>query len=195
MVDSKSDKVIVLKSGGDNYIYLYIYESGKAFVVDPCESGCVLKVLKSESLTLTDILVTHHHFDHVGGVEELKELAGCRVIGGDGGRIPGIDRVVSDGDVLDFAGARVRVIGTPGHTRSSVCYYVDGVLFTGDTLFVNGCGRILECDAVPSVAKSFCSSKSQFEIPCSIFIIHFPSVFSVPSVANSFCSSKSKIVN
>jgi hydroxyacylglutathione hydrolase len=110
-----------------------------------------MEALRERGLEPAAILVTHHHFDHTAGVGELKRRCGCEVIGGDGDGIGGIDRVVSDGDIVRFGGVEIEVIGTPGHTRASVCYYKmaseggGGVVWTGDTLFVGGCGRILEC--------------------------------------------------
>jgi len=100
------------------------------------------------------ILITHHHWDHTGGVAELKQKTGCRVVGGDKRRIRGLDQLVAGGEILPVGDAEVHVIATPGHTSTSVCYYVppsgtnvSGVLWTGDTLFVGGCGRLFEGNA------------------------------------------------
>ena len=104
-------------------------------------------------LKLTHILITHHHWDHTGGVSELKAATGCAVVGGDGRRIAGIDKVVGDGDIVTLGEKRIRVISTPGHTLTSVCYYMEGngneggVVWTGDTMFAGGCGRKFEGDA------------------------------------------------
>jgi len=138
---------------GDNYIYLYQYDQGNAFVVDPGDSSPVLDVLESRGLSLSAVLATHNHYDHVGGARELKAKTDCQIIGPSRNGIPGIDRIVEDSEVLEFSGTSVRVVATPGHTGSGVCYYVQpgpdrgGILFTGDTLFIGGCGRIFECDA------------------------------------------------
>jgi hydroxyacylglutathione hydrolase len=114
----------------------------------------VLRTLKEHGLNLKTILITHHHWDHVAGTVELKQKTGCKVIGADKRRIPGIDLVVADGHILQVVDRKVRVIATPGHTSTSVCYYMElsagnenGILWTGDTLFVGGCGRLLERDA------------------------------------------------
>jgi len=146
--------VITIPAFGDNFVYLYQYQQSDALAVDPSDSSLVLSVLGQRGLSLTTILVTHHHWDHTAGVVELKKKTGCRVIGGDEPRISGIDCVVENGQILAMADAKIKVIATPGHTRTSVCYYVqpsgddeNGVLWTGDTLFVGGCGRLLECDA------------------------------------------------
>jgi hydroxyacylglutathione hydrolase len=143
--------VITIRALGDNFIYIYALDKHSAIVVDPSDSPGVMGALKERGLEPAAVLVTHHHFDHTGGVRELKRKYGCEVIGGDGDRIGEIDRVVSDGDVVRFGEVEIEVIGTPGHTRTSMCYYKrsseegGGVVWTGDTLFVGGCGRILEC--------------------------------------------------
>ncbi len=146
--------VTTIQALGDNFIFLCEYENGKAFVVDPGSSAPVLDVIQKRGLKVTEILVTHHHWDHTGAVAELKHKTGCRVIGSDRQRIPGADCIVSDGEVLTIGDTHVQVIATPGHTRTSVCYYAQpsnnnqsGILWTGDTLFTGGCGRLLECDA------------------------------------------------
>ncbi len=148
------DSVITIAALGDNLIYVYPYGQNESLVVDPGDGPAVLGVLKERGLRLRTILITHHHYDHTAGVTELKQKTGCTVIGGDPQRIPGIDKVVGDGEVLSFGDAQIQVLATPGHTRTSVCYYAqpsevgpNGILWTGDTLFVGGCGRLLECDA------------------------------------------------
>jgi hydroxyacylglutathione hydrolase len=144
--------MITAIESGDNFIYVCKYDRSSAFVVDPSDSYPVLRTISELGLSLTTALVTHHHWDHIAGIRELKNRTGCRVIGGDTQRIPGIDSVVDDGDVLTMGNARIQVIATPGHTRTSVCYYMHpsddcegGALWTGDTLFIGGCGRLLEC--------------------------------------------------
>jgi hydroxyacylglutathione hydrolase len=146
--------VITIPALGDNLIYLYRYNQSDSLAVDPGECRSVLKILGQQDLNLKMILVTHHHWDHTGGVAELKKKTGCRVIGGDKRRIRGVDEVVGEGDILSAGDAEVRVIATPGHTSTSVCYYVPpsptdggGILWTGDTLFVGGCGRLFEGSA------------------------------------------------
>ncbi|MHC4204705.1 MAG: hydroxyacylglutathione hydrolase, partial [Planctomycetota bacterium] len=148
------NSVITIPALGDNFIYLYRYNQSDALAVDPCDSSLVLRALKEHGLNLKAILITHHHWDHVGGTNELKRKTGCEVIGADKRRIPGIDLVVTDEQVLSVSERKIRVIATPGHTSTSVCYYMEpsagsenGILWTGDTLFVGGCGRLLEQDA------------------------------------------------
>jgi hydroxyacylglutathione hydrolase len=148
------DSVITIPALGDNFIYLCRYNKNDSFAVDPCDSSSVLRILQEEDLNLKMVLLTHHHWDHIAGTDELKRKTGCKVIGADKRRIPGIDSVVSDGQILPVGNRKVRVIATPGHTSTSVCYYMEhltgnenGILWTGDTLFVGGCGRLLERDA------------------------------------------------
>jgi hydroxyacylglutathione hydrolase len=143
-------KVIVTPLLFDNYAYLLVWDS-EAAVVDPGEAFPILKILEDRGLKLTTILNTHYHNDHVGGNEELKQQTGCQVIGPDDTRVPGLDRAVGDGDSVTFGSSTVEVIATPGHTRSDVCYYMrpcvddeHGAVWTGDTLFIGGCGRLYE---------------------------------------------------
>jgi hydroxyacylglutathione hydrolase len=110
--------------------------------------------LQKYNLNLTAILATHHHWDHIGGITELKKRTGCKVIGSDKQRIPGMNEFVEGGQILTISDTKIQTIATPGHTRTAVCYYLPptdeqdaGILWTGDTLFIGGCGRLLECNA------------------------------------------------
>ena len=148
------DPLIIIPALGDNFIYLHQFGQSSALVVDPSDSSSVLSIIKNRRLTLTTILITHHHWDHIAGAAELKSKTGCQIVGSDKQRIPGIDTVVDDAQTLTMDSADIQVIATPGHTRTSVCYYMqpssdnrNGILWTGDTMFVGGCGRLLECDA------------------------------------------------
>lgn len=149
--DGRMDTVITIRAMGDNFIYIYPYAETRAFAVDPGESEAVVRQLERRGLSLTHILVTHRHYDHCGGVEQLKRRFGCEVICGES--ISGVDRIVKNGDIIKIGDLEVEVIGTPGHTAGSVCYYVSsqqqsgrGVVFGGDTLFVAGCGRVFGPD-------------------------------------------------
>ena len=148
------NSVITIPALGDNFIYLYRYNQNDSIAVDPSDGSLVLRTLKEHGLNLKAILLTHHHWDHIAGTEDLKRKTGCKVIGADKQRIPGIDSLVGDGQILPVSDRQIRVIATPGHTSTSVCYYMEpsagnenGILWTGDTLFIGGCGRLLECDA------------------------------------------------
>jgi hydroxyacylglutathione hydrolase len=145
--------VTIIPAFTDNFIYLYEYEKNKALAVDPCDSSLVEQALNRKQLQLTTILVTHHHWDHTAGIADLKKKTGCEVIGGDR-RIKGIDRVVDNGQVVKLDNTEIMIIATPGHTRTSLSYYIapsidnkEPIVWTGDTMFINGCGRIFECDA------------------------------------------------
>ncbi|MCH8120682.1 MAG: hydroxyacylglutathione hydrolase [Planctomycetes bacterium] len=137
------EPVITIPALGDNYIYLYRYNQNNTFVVDPGDAGVVLKALEKQNLNLTHVLITHRHFDHTAGMEDLKKKTGCKALAPEKAEILNPDKI----------GVNIQVIATPGHTRDSVCYYVQpsdkhsGVLFTGDTLFIGGCGRPIGCDA------------------------------------------------
>jgi hydroxyacylglutathione hydrolase len=148
-----ADATVVLTCG-DNYIYVYSYGGPNAFVVDPSDASTVGGLLDTHGLTLTTALITHHHWDHTAGVAELKSRTGCEVVGPDDRRIKGVDRTVGDGDVVTLGTREITVLATSGHTRTSVSYTMappapnrPGVAWTGDTLFVGGCGRPMECDA------------------------------------------------
>ena len=133
----------------DNYGYL-VHEpsSGATATIDTPEVEPILRALADRGWSLTHILNTHHHFDHAGGNAALKEATGCVVIGPRGERdlIPGIDRAVGDGDIVELGNARARVIEVPGHTRGHIAYSFadDRIAFVGDTLFALGCGRLFE---------------------------------------------------
>ena len=135
------EQVITIPALGDNYIYLYRYGPDNAFVVDPGEAKAVLETLEKLNLNLTHALATHHHFDHIAGIKQIQMETGCDLIIG------------NKAGILHIGNIDIEVISTPGHTQDSVCYYVqppknnNGILFTGDTLFIGGCGRIIESDA------------------------------------------------
>lgn len=144
-------QVHILPARADNYMYLLVSAPGEALAVDPCDANLVRAALAREGLRLSAILATHHHGDHVAGIPELKQETGCTVYGPESQRIAGVDRVVRDGEELVWGALTLRVLSTPGHTRTSVCYAVnpsqtEPLLFSGDTLFIGGCGRLFECD-------------------------------------------------
>jgi hydroxyacylglutathione hydrolase len=136
----------------DNYTWLLLDpETGTSGVVDPAEAAPVLAKLQGRGGRLDWILSTHHHADHVGGNLELKKATGCRIVGpaSDAARIPGLDQGVSEGDGFSFGSRTAKVMETPGHTRGHISFWFeeDRALFCADTLFVLGCGRLLEGDA------------------------------------------------
>lgn len=132
----------------DNYIWLLHDPATKATaVVDPAEAEPVLDVLDERGWSLTHVLNTHHHWDHVGGNLTLKQLTGCTVYGAerDRDRIPGLDIALREGDALALGSIRAEVLEVPGHTQGHLAYWFadDEALLCGDTLFAIGCGRLL----------------------------------------------------
>lgn len=132
----------------DNYIWLLTGpESSAAFVVDPGDGQVVVEALEAEGLELAGILVTHHHFDHVGGLPLLRERYAPVVYGPRNPAIEGIDIRLSAGDRLEVLGQSFSVLEVPGHTLDHIAYVSEGdspLLFCGDTLFAGGCGRLFE---------------------------------------------------
>ncbi|MEH6610016.1 MAG: hydroxyacylglutathione hydrolase [Halioglobus sp.] len=132
----------------DNYIWLlYDDQTLQAWVVDPGEANPVLQALSDKGLTLEGVLITHHHFDHVGGLEALCTQYDCIVYGPQNQQIAGITKRLSAGDKVTVLATEFSVMEVPGHTLDHIAYFHDGsapVLFCGDTLFAGGCGRVFE---------------------------------------------------
>lgn len=130
----------------DNYSYLLI-DGTTAAVVDPSEAWPVMKQLEERNLTLAAVLCTHHHQDHIGGLEDLlDEYPDLEIYGfqQDRPRIPLITHPLADGDRFQVGGMAIDVIHTPGHTSGHIVYRVEDNLFVGDTMFGAGCGRLFE---------------------------------------------------
>lgn len=134
----------------DNYAWLLRdAATGRQAVVDPADADAVVRAVDAAGGTLDLILLTHHHDDHVAGVDAVRRRYDCPVIGAaaDAHRLPRLDRGVAEGDQVSFGESAARVIDTPGHTRGHVAFvFEEGepVLLSGDTLFSLGCGRLLE---------------------------------------------------
>lgn len=127
----------------DNYIWLLV-RNGRAAVVDPGDAAPVIARLEALRLQLETILITHHHDDHQGGVEELVARWHPRVFGPAAESITGCTDPLSGGEMIDVLGEAVVVLPVGGHTRGHLAYFVPGALFCGDTLFGAGCGRLFE---------------------------------------------------
>ena len=142
-------KVEIISCLEDNYSYLIIDKNNKkTCIVDPSEPRPVVDFLEKNNLKLNYILNTHHHYDHIGGNIELKKKYNAKVIGfkGDYKRIPEIDFKLEDGEIWKQDNFEAKIIHVPGHTLGHICFhfYNENNLFTGDTLFSLGCGRIFE---------------------------------------------------
>lgn len=143
-----SKRLTPLHAFQDNYIW--VLQAGRsAWVVDPGEPFGVLDHLAHQGLALGGILLTHHHDDHTGGVDELRRRTGAAVHGPAQERLPEPVQRLAEGDALQLLGSTFRVIDVPGHTAGHIAYYTPDfggvpVLFCGDTLFSGGCGRLFE---------------------------------------------------
>jgi hydroxyacylglutathione hydrolase len=142
-------KIEIIKCLKDNYSYVVIdKENNSACVIDPSESKPIIDYAEKNKLNLKFILNTHHHFDHVGGNKDLKKKYNSKVIGfkKDKNRIPEMDISLDDKDVWKHDKFEAKIYHIPGHTSGHVCYHFfkQHILFTGDTLFSLGCGRIFE---------------------------------------------------
>jgi hydroxyacylglutathione hydrolase len=157
----------------DNYgVLVHDPASGATASIDAPEAAPVEAALRETGWKLTDILVTHHHGDHTGGILALKEKHACRVTAprAEAARIPAVDVQVKEGDKIAVGGLSSSVIETPGHTAGHITYWFDAdkLLFAGDTLFSIGCGRVIEGSmpmmwqsllklrGLPDDAKVFC---------------------------------------
>ena len=142
-------KIEIIPCLQDNYSYLIINEENNtACVIDPGEAEPIIKYLENNKIKLKFILNTHHHYDHVGGNKKLKKKYGASVVGykGDKERIPEIDILVNDQEIWIHENFKAKIIHIPGHTLGHICFYFynQKSVFSGDTLFSLGCGRIFE---------------------------------------------------
>lgn len=151
-ISEASMKIRILPALSDNYMYLLMCtETKQAAIVDPVAPETVLAAVAEEGVSLNTVLTTHHHWDHAGGNKELLDLVETKpmVVGGDD-RIDGVTKFGKHGDEFKVGSLKVTCLSTPCHTTGHLCYYVEGpggsdkVVFTGDTLFLGGCGRFFE---------------------------------------------------
>jgi hydroxyacylglutathione hydrolase len=159
---------------GDNYTYLLICdETGEAAVVDAPEEAPVVKRVESLGANVTKVLSTHHHFDHSAANPDLARRYSAPVFGhaSDSGRLPGLSEGLEEGDTISVGNQQARILFIPAHTKGHIAYVFDDAdaIFSGDTLFVGGCGRLFEgtpemmytalCEkiaALPDTMRVFC---------------------------------------
>ena len=133
----------------DNYGYLvHDPESGETACIDTPETAPILDRLSQKGWVLSHIWNTHHHYDHAGNNLEIKQATGCQIIGpaGEADKIPGIDRAVDDGDVVQLGAHQAHILNVGGHTLGHIAYHLPATAhaFVGDSLFALGCGRVFE---------------------------------------------------
>jgi hydroxyacylglutathione hydrolase len=155
----------------DNYAWLLREDStGATAIVDPADAQPIIEALEKAGGRLDLILLTHHHADHIAGVDEVRARFNCPVVGAsaDQHRLPKLDEAVKEGDTVRFGNTSAQVIDTPGHTRGQINYFFpDGaVLLSGDTLFSLGCGRLIE----GTPAEMFDSLHKLAELPADTLV-------------------------
>jgi hydroxyacylglutathione hydrolase len=142
-------ELVTIRCLSDNYAFLlHDAVSGQTAVVDVPDPAPILATLTARGWALTDILITHHHDDHIQGVDALRRATGARVTGAaaDAHRLPALDVVVRPGDTFKVGADAFRVIDVPGHTVGHVAFHsaTAGLAFTADSLMAAGCGRLFE---------------------------------------------------
>jgi hydroxyacylglutathione hydrolase len=152
--------IAILPMLSDNYAWV-LHNGTNAVVVDPGVAEPVVRFLRRTNLKLSHVLLTHHHSDHCGGVPELKHDYGCVIIGPKDDQMPFVDATVRDGEECTILSEKMEIIATPGHTKTHVVYHFPNLraIFTGDTLFAAGCGRVIEGgagDMLQSLIKVAC---------------------------------------
>lgn len=171
-------KIIPITAFSDNYIWcLYDDQSRKAVVVDPGDAPPVLAVLADMGLSLEAIIITHHHFDHTGGVDALLTAQNSKlaVYGPNNPAIKQISSPLDDNNTVTLLGLKFTVITLPGHTLDHIAFYnAEGlsnpVLFCGDTLFAGGCGRVFE--GTPSMMQSSLAKLAVLPTSTKVYCAH-----------------------
>ncbi|KAF7988698.1 hypothetical protein HCN44_001271 [Aphidius gifuensis] len=150
-IQGQGMNVEILPALGDNFMYLIVDNKTKeAAIVDPVDPELVASAVNESGVNLTKVLTTHHHWDHAGGNKIISEMfKNIEIIGGDS-RIEAGNHIVQQGDTFDIGNLKVECLATPCHTTGHICYNVTSdqddapAVFTGDTLFIGGCGRFFE---------------------------------------------------
>ncbi|MEX0962987.1 MAG: hydroxyacylglutathione hydrolase [Pseudohongiellaceae bacterium] len=161
----------------DNYIWAASKaNSDNVCVVDPGDARPVIDYIEANGLKLSDVLITHHHPDHTGGIQELCARYSCRVVGPGSSGIKGISEIVGEGDSVSLFDQHFSVIEVPGHTLDHIAYYcadddqVAPILFCGDTLFAAGCGRLFE--GTPMMMHKSLSKLATLPATTRVFCTH-----------------------
>ena len=183
-------KVEIIPCLQDNYSYLIVdNKNNSACVVDPGEASPIINFLENKNIKLKYILNTHHHFDHIGGNKDLKKKFGSIILGfkKDANRIPEIDILLEDNQIWKAENFIAKIMHIPGHTSGHICFHFfrEKFVFTGDTLFSLGCGRIFEgskkemfnslnkLKSLPKETKIYCGH--EYTLNNSKFCIKFDS--------------------
>ena len=140
-------ELITVPCLADNYAFL-LHKNGRTAVIDVPEASPIMKELAARGWNADEIWITHHHNDHIDGVDELRSAHGSHVVGGssDANRLPSLNASYGDGDSFSFAGSEVQVMDVSGHTIGHIALYVPDAraVFTADSLMALGCGRLFE---------------------------------------------------
>ncbi|WP_437504662.1 hydroxyacylglutathione hydrolase [Sorangium sp. So ce1099] len=167
-------RIIPVPCLSDNYAYLVAADGRReAIVIDPSEAPPVIAALEREKLSLVAIVNTHHHHDHVGGNEALRQRHGDLPVyahSSDVGRVPAQTEHVEEGNPFRVAGLELRPLHVPGHTLGAVSYCVEDAVFTGDTLFIAGCGRMFE--GTPEVMHASLAKLAALPVHTRVFCGH-----------------------
>lgn len=153
----------------DNYAWLLQDRTGATAIVDPADAAKCIAAIELAGGRLDLIIITHHHNDHIAGVDKVREWYGARVVGAaaDAHRLPKLDQSVKEGDTVRLGDTALHVIDTPGHTVGHIAYAGGGILLSGDTLFSLGCGRLME----GSAAEMFGSLQKFARLPPSTLVL------------------------
>lgn len=166
------NNIFAIPAFSDNYIWC-VHDGEHALVVDPGDAVPVIRSLQEHKLSLTYILITHHHYDHTGGVEALiAAYPDAVVYGPKNPKISGVDHRLAEGESLHLQDPNIefKILETPGHTMDHIVFYNDDLLFCGDTLFSAGCGRMFE--GTPDVFYRSLQKLSQLPDKTKVYCTH-----------------------